>query len=174
MTVPLGVERVRARSGTAAPGAGRSLVAGCAACWSSRGAARGVLAAGLDSRISFHFSGTGMGMLIVIVVLIQLVNLSHAAKVLVLGGTGFVGQRFISSAITHNNELEIVAISRRGRPTGTDDSSNKLGQIKWISGDAGDVDFLKEIHQTHGPFDACKFPLPVITYHCTSLPYSDH
>ena len=70
-------------------------------------------------------------------------------KVFVLGGTGFVGKRFIDSAITRN--FEIVSLSRRGTPT--DYAPSK--EVTWVKGDASNKKDITSVFAKYGPFDGC-------------------
>ena len=67
-------------------------------------------------------------------------------NVLVLGATGFVGQR-ICSRLSQNNDINIVGLSRRGTPD--IDSSN--GKVKYLSCDVGDEDALRSVCEDFGP-----------------------
>lgn len=75
-------------------------------------------------------------------------SLKSNAKVLVLGGTGFVGRAFIDEALKQCPQLEITSISRRGRRT-----DDKEDRVKWISGDANLI--VGQVIDKYGPFDAC-------------------
>mmetsp|Transcript_21460 Transcript_21460/g.47701 ORF Transcript_21460/g.47701 Transcript_21460/m.47701 type:complete len:283 (-) Transcript_21460:88-936(-) len=70
-------------------------------------------------------------------------------KVLVLGGTGFVGGSFIDAAI--RRDFRIVSLSRRGKPS----SSTPSDKVTWVKGDAVDAQVLADVYEQHGPFDAC-------------------
>jgi nucleoside-diphosphate-sugar epimerase len=81
-------------------------------------------------------------------------------KLLVLGGTGFVGSRFMNLASKLN--YQVYSLSRRGKVIAEDSSSkitvassqnNKYAPI-WISGDATDKNTIVSLIQTYGPFDA--------------------
>ena len=72
-------------------------------------------------------------------------------RVLVLGGTGFVGQQFIQSAVRSGRDIEVVAVSRRGEAEGV----LKNSRVKYISADVGDASALRDLHQRLGPFDSC-------------------
>ena len=91
----------------------------------------------------------------VIWVLVQLAILLEGTgasrRVLVLGGTGFVGQQFIKSAVRSGRDIEVVAVSRRGEAEGV----LKNSRVKYISADAGELSALRDIHQRLGPFDSC-------------------
>eukprot|EP01041_Mallomonas_annulata_P013230 gene13230-27993_t len=75
--------------------------------------------------------------------------LDHPLKVLVLGGTGFVGNAFIKEASASG--LDIVSLSRRGLPA----TNSDLKGVTWVSGDAADSKLLADIVLRYGPFDAC-------------------
>jgi hypothetical protein len=70
-------------------------------------------------------------------------------KLLVLGGTGFVGRTFIQAA-SRKLDCEITSVSRRGKLEDEKDSS-----VRWISGDATDGQLLTSLCEKYGPFDAC-------------------
>ena len=75
-------------------------------------------------------------------------------KVLVLGGTGFVGKTFIQAAIKKG--FTIVSLSRRGKPDGLSETvNNDLDRIIWLKGDAVDRKVIDDVHKEFGPFDAC-------------------
>ena len=78
---------------------------------------------------------------------------SSAKRLLVLGGTGFVGNEIIRQA--QLNDFEVVSVSRRGRlyDEETDQTSNS--RVVWVKGDAGDPTNLQRIVNENGPFDAC-------------------
>ena len=69
------------------------------------------------------------------------------AKVLVLGGSGFVGSKIIdilrSRGVDH-----VVALSRRGAPPGEMECSN----IEYLKCDVGNKDELAAVFSSHGPF----------------------
>jgi nucleoside-diphosphate-sugar epimerase len=69
-------------------------------------------------------------------------------KILVLGGTGFVGSKFIEKAILNGHQ--IVSISRRGKRHKNFDES-----IMWVSGDATNEKVISNLFLIHGPFDVC-------------------
>ena len=70
-------------------------------------------------------------------------------KILVLGGTGFVGYRFIQQAATTGHS--IVSISRRGIPSG----GGYFPNVKWIAGDASDPAVISNVMEKYGPFNTC-------------------
>jgi len=68
-------------------------------------------------------------------------------RILVLGGTGFVGRTFITEARKAGHS--VVSLSRRGKlPDESDDS------VTWVRGDASDRQTLEKLISTEGPFDA--------------------
>jgi nucleoside-diphosphate-sugar epimerase len=69
-------------------------------------------------------------------------------RVLVLGGTGFVGRSFINELVVRFPNSEIVSISRRGILSGETNLN-----VKWISGDINEV--IESVFQNYGPFDIC-------------------
>jgi nucleoside-diphosphate-sugar epimerase len=81
----------------------------------------------------------------------------HKKKLLVLGGTGFVGSVVVKRAV-HKN-FAVVAMSRRERApfTGCDTQA-----VTWVEGDATDASRIKEVINAHGPFDACVHALGVL------------
>lgn len=70
-------------------------------------------------------------------------------KVLVLGGTGFVGSKVVENAISTG--WEVVSLSRRGTPKRSLNSDD----VTWLAGDASDKDLINDIFLRYGPFDAC-------------------
>ena len=92
------------------------------------------------------------GVALAIVQLVVLVSGAGASKrVLVLGGTGFVGQQFIQSAVRSGRDIEVVAVSRRGET----EAVLKNSRVKYVSADAGELSALRDLHQRLGPFDSC-------------------
>ena len=93
-----------------------------------------------------------MNRFFVCILLLQLLYVSYSlrsnAKVLVLGGTGFVGRAFIEEALKQCPQLEITSISRRGRR-----KDDKEDRVRWVSGDANLV--VGNVIDKYGPFDAC-------------------
>ena len=91
-------------------------------------------------------------------------------KVLVLGGSGFVGSTFIERASKHG--FDIVSLSRRGKPVVVkSNNDNKIcdrdnkekdnnrmesnDNIIWCKGDASDYNVIYKLHEQYGPFDSC-------------------
>lgn len=73
-------------------------------------------------------------------------------RVLVLGGSGFVGSKFVKEATRCG--FDVVSLSRRGQATiETETLLNE--KITWIAGDASEKTICDEIVQRYGPFDAC-------------------
>lgn len=83
------------------------------------------------------------------------ISVTCLKNVLVLGGTGFVGGNFIK--LCNSEGINVVSISRRGQPSSdTIGSSNRPGSdVKWIKGDATDINVIKNVIDTSGPFDGC-------------------
>lgn len=69
-------------------------------------------------------------------------------KLLVLGGTGFVGRELVKRA--RQKGYSVVSISRRGKLAGETDQS-----VTWVSGDASQVKTLQAVIDDFGPFDGC-------------------
>jgi NAD dependent epimerase/dehydratase family len=69
-------------------------------------------------------------------------------KLLVLGGTGFVGRELVKRA--RQKGYSVVSISRRGKLVGETDQS-----VTWVSGDASQVKTLQAVIDDFGPFDGC-------------------
>jgi hypothetical protein len=69
-------------------------------------------------------------------------------KLLVLGGTGFVGRELVRRA--RQKGYTVVSISRRGKLTGETDES-----VTWVSGDASNQKTVQAIIDDFGPFDGC-------------------
>mmetsp|Transcript_6838 Transcript_6838/g.9016 ORF Transcript_6838/g.9016 Transcript_6838/m.9016 type:complete len:284 (-) Transcript_6838:212-1063(-) len=73
---------------------------------------------------------------------------SAPKKILVLGGTGFVGSNVIRYALSEG--FSVTSLSRRGKPSVTGGLSSK---VDWKKGDATNPDLVSEIIQ-EGEFDA--------------------
>ena len=69
-------------------------------------------------------------------------------KLLVLGGTGFVGREVVKRA--RQKGFSVVSISRRGKLAGESDQS-----VTWVSGDASQVKTIQAVIDDFGPFDGC-------------------
>ena len=69
-------------------------------------------------------------------------------KVLVLGGSGFVGNTI--AQIAANSGAEVIAISRRGQVEGLSPNKN----IAYVKGDAASESDMSAIFDQYGPFDA--------------------
>lgn len=90
------------------------------------------------------------------VVLLLFIIMSIASKkILVLGGTGFVGKTFVNKAVQLGHE--VFSVSRRGVPAA--DVSNS---VKWLKADATDGESLNNVFQEHGPFDSCVHAIGVL------------
>mmetsp|Transcript_123615 Transcript_123615/g.242522 ORF Transcript_123615/g.242522 Transcript_123615/m.242522 type:complete len:267 (-) Transcript_123615:144-944(-) len=76
-------------------------------------------------------------------------------KVLVLGGTGFVGNTFVNRAVKEN--FQVVSLSRRGALSDSADS-----KVTWVKGDATDFSSIERVVAEHGPFHACVHTLGVL------------
>ena len=90
-----------------------------------------------------------MRTLFILAIILSLLTSSLALKkVLILGGTGFVGRRVIDEFINRFPAVEITSISRRGRL-----ATEKNDKVNWIAGDANLI--VKDVIQNYGPFDVC-------------------
>lgn len=69
-------------------------------------------------------------------------------KVLVLGGTGFVGREVVKRA--RQKGFTVVSLSRRGKLIDEIDQS-----VTWVSGDASQPKTVQAIIDDFGPFDGC-------------------
>ena len=69
-------------------------------------------------------------------------------KLLVLGGTGFVGREVVKRA--RQKGFSVVSISRRGKLVGESDQS-----VTWVSGDASQIKTIQAVIDDFGPFDGC-------------------
>jgi len=69
-------------------------------------------------------------------------------KLLVLGGTGFVGREVVKKA--RDKGYTVISLSRRGKLTGETDKS-----VTWVSGDASEAKTVTAILDDFGPFDGC-------------------
>lgn len=74
--------------------------------------------------------------------------MASSLRLLVLGGSGFVGNRVVNIAKTRGHE--IVALSRRGAPT---DSSAPSASVEYVKGDAAKMEDMETVFKQHGPFD---------------------
>jgi nucleoside-diphosphate-sugar epimerase len=88
----------------------------------------------------------------------------YKKKLLVLGGTGFVGSAVVKRAVQKN--FAVIAMSRR-EPAPRNGSENQ--SVTWVKGDAMDASTIKEVIKAHGPFDACVHALGVLFDGQTSL-----
>lgn len=70
------------------------------------------------------------------------------SKVLVLGGTGFLGRRVIEEIVTANPNVEVTSISRRGKLEG-----ELNDKVNWIAGDVNVV--IEDVIKKFGPFNSC-------------------
>ena len=69
-------------------------------------------------------------------------------KLLVLGGTGFVGREVVKRA--RKKGFTVVSISRRGKLVDETDQS-----VTWVSGDAAQPNTVQAVIDDFGPFDGC-------------------
>lgn len=81
-----------------------------------------------------------------LIIFIFYINLCYGKKLLVLGGTGFVGSQFIQKALVLG--YDIVSISRRP-------NKNLSSSLKWYQGDITNKQCLEKIIQENAPFDGC-------------------
>jgi hypothetical protein len=79
------------------------------------------------------------------------VTLSEPRKLLVLGGTGFVGNTVVAAA--RRSGMSVVSVSRRG--TMPDDQFVGDNEVKRLSADVGNIDDMRRVASEHGPFSAC-------------------
>lgn len=78
-------------------------------------------------------------------------TMQHPPRILVLGGTGFVGMELCRQGLALG--WQIVAVSRRGPPSET--LENKLfASVSWEKGDATQAGVIEQIIKTKGPFTA--------------------
>lgn len=80
---------------------------------------------------------------------------SAAFKLLVLGGTGFVGREVVRRA--RQKGMAVVSISRRGKLLGETDES-----VTWVSGDAAESKTVQAVISDFGPFDGCVHAVGVL------------
>ena len=76
-------------------------------------------------------------------------------KLLVLGGTGFVGRQVVKRA--RQKGMSVVSISRRGKLVGETDES-----VTWVAGDAAETKTVQAIIDDFGPFDGCVHAVGVL------------
>ncbi|KAH8548747.1 hypothetical protein BGW37DRAFT_504830 [Umbelopsis sp. PMI_123] len=71
--------------------------------------------------------------------------MTAARKILVVGGTGFLGQNVCKQAVWRG--WEVISLSRRGLPSAT--TSNSRGEwkseVQWVAGDSTEPDSYKDI-----------------------------
>ena len=75
-------------------------------------------------------------------------DMSANFKLLVLGGTGFVGREVVKRA--RKKGFTVVSISRRGKLVDETDQS-----VTWVSGDASQPNTVQAVIDDFGPFDGC-------------------
>jgi nucleoside-diphosphate-sugar epimerase len=80
---------------------------------------------------------------------------SSSFKLLVLGGTGYVGREVVRRARAKG--MTVVSISRRGKLLGETDES-----VTWVSGDAAEVKTVQAVIDDLGPFDGCVHAVGVL------------
>ena len=80
---------------------------------------------------------------------------SSSFKLLVLGGTGFVGREVVRRARAKG--MSVVSISRRGKLLGEEDES-----VTWVSGDASDMKTVQAVMTDFGPFSGCVHAVGVL------------
>ena len=80
---------------------------------------------------------------------------SVSYKLLVLGGTGFVGRQVVKRA--RQKGMSVVSISRRGKLVGETDES-----VTWVAGDAAETKTVQAIIDDFGPFDGCVHAVGVL------------
>lgn len=78
-----------------------------------------------------------------------------AFKLLVLGGTGFVGREVVRRA--RQKGMAVVSISRRGKLLGETDES-----VTWVSGDAAEEKTVQAVMRDFGPFGGCVHAVGVL------------
>lgn len=69
-------------------------------------------------------------------------------RVLVLGGSGFVGSHFVEGCL--RRDIEVVSVSRRGKP-----ANNLLleqNKVQWVKGDMRRIEEMENIYEQYGPF----------------------
>eukprot|EP00978_Attheya_sp_CCMP212_P011788 scaffold29298_cov50-Attheya_sp.AAC.2 len=75
----------------------------------------------------------------------KVVSESARKTLLVLGGSGYVGQNICHAAVTSGKFHAVQSVSRSGRPSKSNDSSLALDQVEWIKGDIFDDVFRKDV-----------------------------
>ena len=69
-------------------------------------------------------------------------------RILVLGGSGFVGKHFVEECL--RRDIDVVSVSRRGKP------ANSLlieqNQVQWVKGDMRRMEEIENIYEKYGPF----------------------
>jgi len=78
-------------------------------------------------------------------------TMQHPPRILVLGGTGFVGMELCRQGLALG--WEIVALSRRGPPPKTLEN-NLFASVSWEKGDATQAGVIEQIIKAKGPFTA--------------------
>jgi len=71
--------------------------------------------------------------------------MAAAKKILVVGGTGFLGQNVCKQAAWRG--WEVISLSRRGLPSGTTPNNHGewKSQVQWVAGDSTEPETYKEI-----------------------------
>ncbi len=69
-------------------------------------------------------------------------------RVLVLGGSGFVGSHFVEECL--RRDIEVVSVSRRGKPV--NNLLMEQNQVQWVKGDMRRIEEMETIYDKYGPF----------------------
>lgn len=80
--------------------------------------------------------------------LTSLQSLTSTPNLLVIGGTGFVGRKFVEEFSLIYPKCKITSISRRGKR-----QDEAMTNINWVAGDANVI--LDDTVSQYGPFDVC-------------------
>ncbi|GAB5033786.1 nad binding protein [Nannochloropsis oceanica] len=76
-------------------------------------------------------------------------NFSSGPKIVVLGGSGYVGRHVLQAAL--NRGADAVSINRSGKPEGGQASGSWLSQVKWVASDVFDSNsWAKELEGAVG------------------------
>ena len=92
---------------------------------------------------------------LMLVVVLMATDTVVSYKLLVLGGTGFVGRQVVKRA--RQKGMSVVSISRRGKLVGETDES-----VTWVAGDAAETKTVQAIIDDFGPFDGCVHAVGVL------------